>query len=135
MDIESENAIRLLEVLGDSNEKLAKLAHRLRANNEVLSVLRSLECYKSKAGSLIEGYVDVELRNGKAVCWYLEVSWDSDNWTIDARILINDERGQETAHKFTDRITNKFNEFLTNLAESIAELTNFEALQLLGIKL
>jgi hypothetical protein len=130
MDIQSKEAIELLEVLAATNTKINDLAQHLRTHPDVLRVLHALECREFLTGSTVEGYVDVELRNGKSVCWFMEVGWSNDAWIIDTRILVNDACGQETAHHFPERIIDKCNVFLEQLIESIDELTKFDGLAL-----
>ncbi len=131
MDNNSDSAIKLLEMLATCNTKFINHASFLRKQNEVKEVTTRFECRRYGTETLIEGYIDAELKNGKAVCWYLEVKWDtSHNWIIDTRILINGAVGQDTAHKFLDRITNNFSKYLENLKEATEELIAFDGIKL-----
>jgi hypothetical protein len=130
MDTDSKRAIEFLEAIASSNAKLTNLAQLLQGSHEVIRVVNSLECRKYQTGSMLEGFVDVELRNGNALCWNLEVSWNDESWKIDTRILINDPKGQITAHKFNDRTTNTMKEFLELLGEAVEELTQYDGLKL-----
>jgi hypothetical protein len=130
MDTDSKKAIELLEAIASSNVKLINLAQLLQDRHEVIRVVNSLECRKYQTGSMLEGYVDVELRNGNALCWNLEISWSDESWTIDTRILINDSEGQVTAHKFNDRTAYTMKEFLELLDEAVEELTQYDGLKL-----
>lgn len=134
MDNTSDSAIKLLEMLATCNTKFINHASFLEKQHEVKVVTTRFECRKFGTETLIEGYVDAELINGKAVCWYLEVKWDaSQNWFIDTRILINGTGGQDTAHKFLDRTTDNFQDFLENLMKATEELIAFEGLKLANI--
>jgi hypothetical protein len=130
MDTDDKIAIEILEALASSNAKLINLAQHLQGRDEVVRVVSSLECRKYQTGSMLEGYVDVELRNGNALCWNLEVSWSDDSWVIDTRILINNSEGQVTAHKFNDRTAYTMKEFLELLGEAVEELTQYDDLKL-----
>jgi hypothetical protein len=130
MDTDDKKAIEMLEALASSNAKLINLAQLLQGCHEVVGVVNSLECRKYQTGSMLEGYVDVELRNGNALCWNLEVSWSDECWMIDTRILINDSEGQVTAHKFNDRTAYTMKEFLELLGEAVEELTQYDGLKL-----
>ena len=130
MDTDIRTAIELLEALASSNEKLTKLAQLVRGQHEVIRVVNSLECRKYLTGSMLEGYVDAELRNGKALCWYLEVRWSDASWIIDTQILINDSEGQVTAHQFENRTAYTLQEFLKLFDEAVEELTQFDGLRL-----
>jgi hypothetical protein len=130
MDTDSQRAIEILEAIASSNAKLTNLAQLLQGSHEVIRVVNSLECRKYQTGSMLEGFVDVELRNGNALCWNLEISWNDESWKIDTRILINDPKGQITVHKFNDRTANTMKEFLELLGEAVEELTQYDGLKL-----
>lgn len=132
MDIESKQAVRLLESFADCGIEFLKLAQKMQPHPDVVRVSHDFECKKYQSGSLIEGYVDLELKNGKSLCWWLEVSWSPENWLIDSRIMINDSEGQVTAHKFEDKTPTSFNDFLVQLAETMQELVHFDAFGLIG---
>jgi hypothetical protein len=135
MDSNSENVIRLLEMLAACNTKFIHHASLLEKQPEVKEATTRFECRRCGMETLIEGYVDAELQSGKAVCWYLEVRWDANHtWLIDTRILINHAGGQDTGHKFPDRMTSEFNEFLNNLQEATEELISFDGVNLASIE-
>lgn len=130
MDSASRRAVELLETLATCKVRLVDLAQKLRRRSEVVEVLDRLECWRHPVGSLIEGYVDVELKNGHALCWYLEVRWDDEKWTIETRILGNVTESQEVLHEFPDRTAMGFDEFLKSLLDATEELVQYDALGL-----
>jgi hypothetical protein len=132
MDNDSKLAIILLEALASFNSSLIDLAQSLQLKPEVIQVRNNLECRKYRTGTLIEGYVDAELRNDKSLCWWIDIRWNGE-WIIDARILLNDSEGQETIYKFQDRSTPNFDKFLTNLNDITQELVQFNAFGLSAV--
>jgi hypothetical protein len=127
MDRESKQTIKFLEALANSKLELAELTHRLRSRPDVIRDLYSLECFKYRTHVALEGYVDIELRNGKAVAWWLEVNWNDEQWTIESRVLLNDNQPQsvqEVIREFPDRIAETLNECIEQLSQATADLVN-----------
>lgn len=124
MDAESKQAANLLEIIADSNEKLITLSQGLRSKTEVIRVLHSLECRRYSTGTVLQGYVDAEIQNGKAICWWLEVHWGEGKWVIESRVLVNSDQGQETAKEFPDRVSETFSEFIVQLGQVTSELVS-----------
>jgi hypothetical protein len=127
MDIKSKHTIKFLEALANSKHQFTELAQRLRPRPDVIRVLHSLECLRYRTHVALEGYVDVELRNGKAVAWWLEVNWNDEQWTIESRVLLNDNQPQsvqEVIREFPDRIAETLNECIEQLSQATADLVN-----------
>ena len=133
MDNESRHAVRLFESLADWNFEFTKLAQKFRPHPDVLRVSSNIEHRKYQSGTVIESYVELELKNDKSLCWWLEVRWDDKNWFIDSRILLNDLEGQNTIHQFDERLVTTLDSFLLQLSEAIQELVRYDALSLPGI--
>ena len=127
MDAESRYAVKLLEALGNSNRQFIELAQRLRSRSNVISVLHSLECLKQGAHASLEGYVDVELQNGNAVAWWLEVNWNDEQWVIESCVLLNDNQPpsvQRTIKEFPDRLAETLDECIEQLRKATLDLVN-----------
>ena len=125
MDMQSKQAIDLLEVIADSNEKFIALSQSLRLNPVVTHVLHSLECRKYATGTVLQGYVDAEIQNGKAICWWLEVHWGEGKWIIESRVSVTDDQGQDTIKEFSDKASETFSEFIIQLRQATTELMSF----------
>jgi hypothetical protein len=133
MDVKSKQAIDLLEMIADSNEKFIALSQYLRSKSTVIRVLHSFECRKYATGAMLQGYVDAEVQNGKAICWWLEVHWGKGKWVIEFRVLVNGDQGQETIKEFPDKISETFSEFIDQLEQATSELVGYvEIIDLAG---
>lgn len=116
MDTASRYAVTALEALALTSRRLTDLAVHLRSQPDVTQALHDLSVSTGGAsGSIIEGYVDVELRSGKAVAWLLDVTWNEMRWTIRSEIVVNHELGQDTLRRFPDRTAEKLDEFVLGL--------------------
>ena len=136
MDTESRYVIKFLETLADSELELGELARRLRSRPDVVSSFCSLDCSKYQhlfryptpvALVTIEGYVDIELRNGKRIAWWLEVNWNDEQWIIESCVLLNDNQGQniqEAIKEFPDRTAETLDECIEQLSKAISDLVN-----------
>jgi hypothetical protein len=122
MDSESKYAAKFLEAIASNNRKFIKLAGTLRSQPNVLSVKQGIDCRQYDSGTRIEYYADAELREGKSICWWLEIIWNKECWTIEASVLISHDQGQDKLKEFPDRISETFNEFITQFNESTDEL-------------
>src|SRR5690242_5563104 len=94
MDDASQLAAKLLNALAQCNSKLESLWRAIRTKAAVAGGSHRLEVRQYNGVGTIEGYVDVELKSGKAVCWWMEVSWPKRSWEISASIRVVDEQGQ-----------------------------------------
>ena len=122
MDIESIQVAQLLMVIAETNEKFIAFSQDLRSRPEVIRVLHSFECRKYGEGVGFEGYVDAELHNGRAVCWWLEVHWSEERWLIESRILVNSDQGQDPIKEFPEKVSDTLGGFIAQLEQVIAEL-------------
>lgn len=124
MDVESMQVAKLLMAIAETNEKFIALSQDLRSRPEIIRVLHSLECRKYGTGVGLEGYVDAELKNGKAICWWLEVHWNEEKWLIESRILVNSDQGQDTIKEFPEKVSGTLDEFIAHLELATNELIN-----------
>jgi hypothetical protein len=123
MDTSSEQASRLLSALADTHERITDLARELRLHAEVTRVVHGLSPKTYKSGPVIEGYVDAELRSGRSISWWLEITW-GEQWQVSARILENNAQAQETLRSFPDRSARTIDGFISQLGELVNELTS-----------
>lgn len=124
MDNESKYVAKFLEAIASNNRKFIELAGALRLQSKVLSVKQGIDCRQYNSGTRIEYYVDAELRNGKSMCWWLEIIWNKECWTIEASVLVNHDQGQDKLKEFPDKISETFNEFITQFNDSTNELVS-----------
>src|SRR4051794_16303053 len=111
MDDESQPAIRLLDTLARCNTKLESLWQEVRADPSVASGIQRLEVREYGGVGSVEGFVDVELRSGKAICWWMEAGWSGDAWVVSASVRVVDEQGQYDLLVFHKLETRAFDEF------------------------
>lgn len=127
MDTESKAIVKFLEALAGSKHQFTELAQRLRSQPNITRVLHSLECLQYKAHVSLEGYIDIELSNGKALAWWLEVTWNEKQWTIESRVLLNDNQPQsvqEIIREFPDRTSETVDECIRHLLQATSDLVN-----------
>lgn len=82
---------------------LQDLAESLQSNPAVESACWELSLRDYASQSVIEVYVEVELKNGFGVTWWLDVTCQEANAVLEARILENNPQGQDTLHAFPIR--------------------------------
>lgn len=122
MDTESRHVIRFLEAAAECNDKLIALAQSFQFKPEVIRVLNSFECRQYRTGPVLEGYVDIELRNNQALAWWLEVHWNSNQWIIKSRVTVNHAEGQDVIREFSDREADTLDECIDQLVRATSEL-------------
>lgn len=123
MDYESKFIGSFLEVVALNNRKFLKLAEHLRSHFNVLSVKQDINCQQFESYVSLEIYVDAELRNGKSICWLLEIKWTKESWLIETCVLINHNQGQDKLKSFPDKSPETFEEFIAQFNDSTDELT------------
>jgi hypothetical protein len=124
MDAESKSAIKLLEAIAANSAQFAMLARYLRDRPSVIRVIEGLECRRLETGTFLAEYVDVELQNGKAVAWWLEVSWNEAQWAIESRITVNDAQGQDVIREFEKRTAETLDECINQLLKATSDLVS-----------
>lgn len=127
MDTESKVVVKFLEALASSKHQFAELAQRLRSRPNITRVLHSLECLQYETHVSLEGYVDIELSSGKAVALWLEVTWNDKQWTIESRVLLNDNQPQsvqEVIREFPDRTSETLDDCIKQLLQATSDLVN-----------
>jgi hypothetical protein len=122
MDQASRNAVQLLESLAQCKARLIELAHDLREHPRVVTALHAVECWPYGSGSMLELYLDVELREGQALSWWLEVTWGSEAWHIESRVSLIDEQGSTTLKNFPDHTATIYEDFLQYLHTAMSDL-------------
>ena len=122
MDSASIQTTRMLRSLARCNEGFIELSQTLRSSPDVTSVVRGFDCRAYQSGTMIEGYSDAELRSGKGICWWLEVTWNEQHWLIRASVLVNDAQGQKIYKEFADRTPTTLDEFVVQLENATSDL-------------
>jgi hypothetical protein len=92
----------LLSALAEHREAMISLAVDLRRRRQVAEVTTGIDIRKYESGEIrVESYVDAELRDGRALCWWLEMSSaDPARWTIGASLRENNASGQDVLRDF-----------------------------------
>jgi hypothetical protein len=127
MDVESKHTVRFLKTLAHIKQQFVELAQKLRTRPDVTQVLHSLECLKNQMQDMVEGYIDIELNNGKSIALWLEINWDDEQWVIESCVLLNDNQSQsvqEVMREFPDRIAETLEECIEQLLQATSDLVN-----------
>lgn len=122
MDEADKNARLLLETIANARLKLINVAQSLRSHKDVITVYCDMELRAYESGPTLDTYVDVELRNGKAITWHLDVTWDESAWFIDTEVTLNVSQYQEPFLTFPDRKAVTFDEFINHFNSAVHEL-------------
>ena len=77
----------LLAALTEVARSFESLAEELRELAWASSVRQALEFRKYEAATAIEGFVDVEMRNGDALTWWLECVPQDGKWVVSGALL------------------------------------------------
>ena len=125
MDAESERAIRVLECIAACNEELMALSRWLESVPGIKGVTRALEFRAYKSGTMLEAYVEAELAEGKALCWWLDVSWNDQHWRIEPSVLVNDTQGQRVLRDFLEKTPRTVDDFIDQLKEATSDLAAY----------
>ena len=124
MDAESAQSVLLLESLASCNEQFISLAQWLSSVGHG-DVSHSFNCRGYQSGTMLEVYVEVQLKGGVAICWWLDISWRHRHWLIDAAVLVNDDDGQRVLKQFSDRTPRTLQDFIVELKEATTDLVEY----------
>jgi hypothetical protein len=125
VDNQSKPAKRALEAIALSHETLIDLSVKLRFRPEVTDVLQDVYLRLYRSGPTVEGYVDAKLRNGKGICWWLEITWDENTWRVETRVMISNliiDEGSSDLIRFKDKQAKTLDEFIVVLEQATLEL-------------
>ena len=131
MDSDSKQATEVLAALAESCSRSMTLVHQFQSMSEVEKVSFDFECSKNHSyweygsgGSpyIFNWYVDVALKNGKAIWWALDVLWDEDKWIIESRVELPGDYGPNILKEFPDRCAETVDEFVRQLDEATSQL-------------
>ena len=123
MALDIMQATRIMEALATTNEQFAELCRSMRKRAGTVSAKHEMSVRRYGSETLIEFYVDVELRNGKNLGWWMEIHCGERRWIIESSVHLNDEHGEEKVREFPDHMTTSLEEFLSELEESTAALS------------
>lgn len=109
---------RLIAALASANEQFAEFCGVLRTRQESLCVKHEMSARSYQGEILIEFYVDVELKSGKNVGWWMEIHCGEAKWTIESSVLISDGSGEEKLREFPLRMAANLDEFVYEIKEA-----------------
>lgn len=112
----------MLDLQGEVKELLRNHAIAVRKLQDVIRTLDALEVIGYSSGPVLEGYVEAELRDGSALSWLLEVSWDNEGWAIDARLARSSRDRQDTLKEFSTEKVRDLGQFAIRLKEVVGRL-------------
>jgi hypothetical protein len=124
MDDTGSGEPRSLAAVAEHREAMLQLARRLRRRAEVVEATSGIDirAYRTP-GTILESWVEAEMRDGRVVCWWLELRRERDRWLIEASVLRNDDAGQDTVRAVADRSASTLAAFVEGLRSATAELT------------
>jgi len=112
----------LLDGISLINEALLELAHSLRDKPGVSGAKRGFDIRRYKTGPVLEAFVDVETRSGKAYSWWLDARWEQSVWTVESSVRMIHQKGQDLLVRFPVRESQAVSEFLEHLKSATDEL-------------
>jgi hypothetical protein len=95
MSSTNEGAVAFVRLLARLTEQLIAFAAALRAREGVVSVTRGLEFRHYETGPVVECFLDAELQDGSARCWWIDCQPVETGWVVEASVRRVDAEGQE----------------------------------------
>lgn len=115
---------RILDAITTVNERLISFSQQLRAKAEVAEVRHAVDFRRYRSGTVLEFYVDAELKSGKGLSWWLEIKWSKEKWVLESSVLLNEGNHQETMREFPERIAKTVDDVVIELDEAASLLTS-----------
>ena len=100
----TKEAANFLTAFADTNEVFISLSVSLRLNSELKQVHHgfNLRKYNNKKYGSIEIYVEAEINDDLAYCWWLDVNFGNNTWEIDASLLKTCDGEQHTQSRLVE---------------------------------
>jgi len=124
LDAPSQSAATLIESFAACHRRLMDLAAYLRQQPGVVSTATTVDCIKFERSPspILAVYVEAELKDGTAMCWTLELSWEERTWVIDGGVSRSAIGGQGRIRDVCDRRAERLEELLGDLREAAEAL-------------
>ena len=124
MDGNGSGEARFLAAIAEHREAMLHLCRRLSEHPRVAEATSGLDvrAYRTP-GTVLESWVEAGMRDGAVLCWWLELRRERDRWLIEASVLRNDDAGQDTVRRTSDRSAPSLAAFVEDLRSATAELT------------
>lgn len=124
MDVASAESIRVLECIAACNEELISLSQWLHSFADI-KPSRGFDCRAYESGTMLEAYVEAELDGGKTICWWLDVKWRAQEWSIQSSVSLNDDQGQRVLKNFPDKTPQTLDDLIKQLQEAASDLAAY----------
>lgn len=119
---ELRNINTVLNTICEINDSLANVYSKLREREVFKTVHREFDMRKSGGGSLVDAFVEGEITESLAYCWWLEIRFEPDGWSLEA-LLLKTEHGVQNRHKeLIQSSGNSLEEFCQKVPEAIQVL-------------
>lgn len=100
--------------------------HSLNRQPSVLEVADGCHLRNYESGPVVEAYVDAELKNGRSLAWWLEVSRQDGIWILENEFLTNDSSGQTTLERFPEQDLESASDLTDAIGRALSTLVAFD---------
>ena len=105
----------LIEAISSFNEKLFEFYLSVKSNQKVIKVHRGCDIRKNNDISLIELYVEAEVSDRLAYCWWFDIHFQQASWKIDGVILMTKNGEQDIVVRLGDSTGTETTVFISEL--------------------
>jgi hypothetical protein len=130
MDEASQNAAVLLKTILHVRSTLHLLAEHLDSRPQVVRVVEAFDIghvgmpMNEPTAAFIESYIDAELRNGHWVSCFVQLYWDTAQWTLEHSVRANRTDEQEYLIEFPDVQTRSLDVIIVALEQAGSEVAS-----------
>jgi hypothetical protein len=97
-----QDAIAVLKALAQGNERLIELYFSLNSTPGVVNVSRGFDLRTVDSGCRAEAFVEAELKDGRAFCWWIDIIFSDERWQIDPSLSLTQAGEQSEIEQFPE---------------------------------
>lgn len=108
--------------LAEVNEAMLALCHEFRSKPGIETVHHGFNLRKCGTGCLVDAYVEVEVTDDLAYCWWLEIRIAENDWSIEVSVLETKAGEQHPLERILKTAGKELEALITELGVAAAVL-------------
>lgn len=115
-------ATRLLNSVSDLNETYIELFFLLKSDLSFVKAHHDCDIRRSSVGCLLDFFVEVELNDSLAYCWWTKIRSTMNGWELTTSLLKTEDGDQEVLSRINEFEGRDIEEILLNLERMKQEI-------------
>lgn len=119
MEPEALPCLEFLEAIAALNERFGAFERHLRTIASVSGSRGEIDICIYESGVALERYVEADVRDGRNICWWLDMTRGDGTWVIQSRVY---ESHGDNIRVFDDRLADSLDNLIRQMDEAATDL-------------